>query len=57
MSEFITFQFKNSPYVMEKEFDSTVTPEAKARFSFLERYEGFCVDLIKVSTMIELVLE
>merc|ERR1719341_465990 len=37
----------NSPFVMEKEFDSTVTAEAKARFSFLERYEGFCVDLIK----------
>jgi len=37
----------NSPYVMEKVFDATVTAEAKARFSFLERYEGFCVDLIK----------
>ena len=33
---------------MEKVFDATVTAEAKARFSFLERYEGFCVDLIKV---------
>ena len=33
---------------MEKKFDSTVTMEGKARFSFLERYEGFCVDLIKV---------
>ena len=24
-----------------------VTEEAKNRMSFLERYEGFCVDLIK----------
>jgi len=37
----------NSPYVMEKEFGPEVTQEAKDRMSFLERYEGFCVDLIK----------
>merc|ERR1719150_1450363 len=37
----------NSPYVMEKEFGPEVTEEAKNRMSFLERYEGFCVDLIK----------
>ena len=37
----------NSPYVMEKTFGPEVTAEAKARYSFLERYEGFCVDLIK----------
>jgi len=37
----------NDPYVMEREFDHTVTQEAKARMSFLERYEGFCIDLIK----------
>ena len=36
---------------MEKEFGPTVTDEAKARFSFLERYEGFCVDLIKVKVL------
>jgi ionotropic kainate glutamate receptor 2 len=38
----------NSPYVMEMEFEGLeMTPEAKERLSFLERYEGFCVDLIK----------
>ena len=40
-------QFQNSPYVMEKEFDPEITEEAKNRLSFLERYEGFCIDLIK----------
>jgi hypothetical protein len=33
---------------MERIFDYPVTPEAKERMSFEERYEGFCVDLIKV---------
>lgn len=32
---------------MEKEFDPEITEEAKNRLSFLERYEGFCIDLIK----------
>ena len=32
---------------MERIYDHTVTAEAKARMSFLERYEGFCIDLIK----------
>ena len=32
---------------MEKKFGPEVTLEAIERFSFLERYEGFCVDLIK----------
>ena len=39
--------FQNDPYVMEKIFDQHVTAENKARMSFLERYEGFCIDLIK----------
>ena len=34
---------------MEREFDHTVTPDSKARMSFLERYEGFCIDMIKVT--------
>jgi hypothetical protein len=34
---------------MERIFDYPVTPEAKERMSFEERYEGFCVDLIKVN--------
>ena len=33
---------------MERIFDYPVTPEAKERMSFEERFEGFCVDLIKV---------
>ena len=33
---------------MEKEFDPPVTQETKLRMSFLERYEGFCIDVIKV---------
>jgi len=37
----------NDPYVMEKIFAKDVTPEAKARMSFLEKHEGFCIDLIK----------
>merc|ERR1711970_1061100 len=32
---------------MERIFDETVTKEAKDRMSFMERYEGFCVDVIK----------
>ena len=32
---------------MEREFDHPVTPDTKARMSFLERYEGFCIDMIK----------
>lgn len=40
--------FQNSPYVMEKDdLDPDMTPEAKSRLSFLERYEGFCVDVIQ----------
>ena len=38
----------NEPYVMtRKSIGPEVTPEALERYSFLERYEGFCVDLIK----------
>ena len=40
---------QNDPYVMERIFDHTVTMETKARMTFLERYEGFCIDLIKVA--------
>ena len=40
---------QNDPYVMHKKFDMTVvTPEALERMSFLEKYEGFCIDLIQV---------
>jgi len=35
------------PFVIERIFDEKVTQEAKQRMSFEERYEGFCVDLIK----------
>ena len=34
---------------MERIFDHTVTAETRARMTFLERYEGFCIDLIKVA--------
>jgi len=37
----------NDPYVMGKLFDTPITPEALQRMSFEEKYEGFCVDLIK----------
>eukprot|EP00092_Neocalanus_flemingeri_P014209 GFUD01015329.1.p1 GENE.GFUD01015329.1~~GFUD01015329.1.p1 ORF type:complete len:922 (+),score=212.71 GFUD01015329.1:311-3076(+) len=37
----------NDPYVMKKIFDPPVSPEALQRMSFEEKYEGFCVDLIK----------
>lgn len=33
---------------MHKKFDPPITPEALERMSFEEKYEGFCVDLIKV---------
>ena len=39
---------QNDPYVMWKKFDPPITPEALERMSFEEKYEGFCVDLIKV---------
>ena len=40
---------QNDPYVMHKIFDTTkFSPEALARMSFEEKYEGFCVELIKV---------
>ena len=39
---------QNDPYVMHKKFDPPITPEALERMSFEEKYEGFCVDLIKV---------
>ena len=37
---------------MEKEFDPPVTQETKLRMSFLERYEGFCIDVIKGSKIL-----
>jgi len=38
----------NDPYVMHKVFKKgTVTQEALKRMSFEEKYEGFCVELIK----------
>jgi len=37
----------NDPYVMEKEEAKLLNIETRNRLSFLERYEGFCVDLIK----------
>jgi len=37
----------NDPYVMKKIFDPAKEPEALKRMSFEEKYEGFCVDLIK----------
>ena len=40
--------FQNDPYVMHKRFDPPISPEALERMSFEEKYEGFCVDLIKV---------
>ena len=39
---------QNDPYVMHKRFDPPISPEALERMSFEEKYEGFCVDLIKV---------
>ncbi len=45
---FTVYLFQTAPFVMERIFDYPVTPEAKERMSFEERYEGFCVDLIKV---------
>ena len=36
---------------MERIFEHQVTPESKERMSFEERYEGFCVDLIKVGIL------
>jgi len=47
LSQFI---FKTEPFVIERIFDYPVSPEAKERMSFEERFEGFCVDLIKVRT-------
>merc|ERR1719412_2287737 len=35
------------PYVMHKIFDPPIAPEALQRMSFEEKYEGFCVDLVK----------
>jgi len=37
----------NDPYVMSKIFEPAISPEALQRMSFEEKYEGFCVDLIK----------
>ena len=37
----------NDPYVVEKEEAKLLNIETRNRLSFLERYEGFCVDLIK----------
>ena len=39
---------------MEKEFDPPVTQETKLRMSFLERYEGFCIDVIKVQYLTDM---
>jgi len=36
-----------APYVMERIFDPPVLEETRDRMAFEERYEGFCVDLIK----------
>ena len=33
---------------MHKIFDPPISPEALQRMSFEEKYEGFCVDLVKV---------
>merc|ERR1719495_922533 len=35
------------PFVIERLFDYPVSPEAKERMSFEERYEGFAVDLLR----------
>ena len=43
----LQFALQNDPYVMEKTFETKITPETLNRLSFLERYEGFCIDLIK----------
>merc|ERR1719228_1083659 len=37
----------NDPYVMAKIFDPPIAPEALQRMSFKEKYEGFCIELIK----------
>jgi len=37
----------NDPYVMHKLFDPMPSPEALQRMSFEEKYEGFCIELIK----------
>ena len=34
---------------MHKIFDPPISPEALQRMSFEEKYEGFCVDLVKVN--------
>ena len=33
---------------MHKLFDPPISPEALQRMSFEEKYEGFCVDMVKV---------
>ena len=33
---------------MHKIFNPPISPEALQRMSFEEKYEGFCVDLVKV---------
>ena len=33
---------------MHKIFDPPISPEALQRMSFEEKYEGFCVDMVKV---------
>lgn len=48
---FTTSSTQNDPYVMDKKFDPPITPEALERMSFEEKYEGFCVDLIKVISL------
>lgn len=37
----------NDPYVMHKMFDPPYAAEALQRMSFEEKYEGFCIELIK----------
>ena len=37
---------------MHKIFDPPISPEALQRMSFEEKYEGFCVDLVKVNLII-----
>ena len=37
-----------APYVMEKIFEEEYSDEQKNRMPFLDRYEGFCIDLVTV---------
>ena len=39
---------------MHKLFDPPISPEALQRMSFEEKYEGFCVDMVKVELIYSL---